>query len=63
MSRPAKGTAVVPSGLALCYENRQLTGLLGRSTALICAAWKGHTFVVEQLIAAGTRLDAQSNSG
>ncbi len=47
----------------MCYENRQLTGLLGRSTALICAAWKGHTFVVEQLITAGAGLDVKNNEG
>ena len=37
--------------------------LLGRSTALIYAALKGHTLVVEQLIAAGAALDVQHNKG
>ncbi len=49
----------------LC-ANRQLTGLLGRLTALILAAFKGHTLVVEQLIAAaaaGAKLDVQNNKG
>jgi hypothetical protein len=63
MSRPAKGTALVPIELFLCYRNRQLTGLLGRTTALIWAVSKGQTLVVEQLIAAGARLDVQDNEG
>ncbi len=62
MSR-AKGRARVPIELALRYQNRQLTGLLGRSTALILAAGKGHTLVVEQLIVAGAALDVQRNNG
>ena len=37
--------------------------LLGRSTALIYAALKGHTLVVEQLIAAGAALDVQNGKG
>jgi hypothetical protein len=37
--------------------------LVGRSTALMLAAWKGHTVVVEQLIAAGAALDVQNNKG
>ena len=37
--------------------------LFGRSTALILAALKGHTLVVEQLIAAGAALDVQENYG
>ena len=49
--------------LALRYQNRQLFGLLGRNTALIWAAFKGHTLVVEQLIAAGAGLDVQINEG
>jgi hypothetical protein len=36
---------------------------LGRRTALVVAAMKGHTLVVEQLIAAGAALDVQSNYG
>ncbi len=60
MSRTAIGRARVPSELALRYQNRQLTGLLGRFTALIVAASNGHTLVVEQLIAAGAKLDVQS---
>jgi ankyrin repeat protein len=47
----------------LRYQNRQLTGLLGRVTALILAATSGHTLVVEQLIAAGAALDVQDNGG
>jgi ankyrin repeat protein len=49
--------------LALRYQNRQLTGLLGRQTALFEAAFEGHTPVVEQLIAAGAALDVQENYG
>jgi ankyrin repeat protein len=63
MSKTTKGRAVVPSELALHRQIRQLTGLLGRNTALICATWKGHTPVVEQLIAAGAGLDVQDNEG
>ena len=37
--------------------------LLGRSTALSCAASWGHTPVVEQLIAAGAGLDVQTSKG
>ena len=57
------GRARVPSELALRYQNRQLTGLVGRVTALIMAAMSGHTLVVEQLIAAGAALDVQDNGG
>ena len=57
------GTAIVPSKLALRYQDRQLFGLLGRLTALIGAASNGHTLVVEQLIAAGANLDVQSGNG
>jgi hypothetical protein len=63
MFRAATGRALVPSELARRYQNRQLTGLLGRYTALIWAASKGHTLVVEQLIAAGAALDVQRNNG
>ena len=63
MSRRAKGWACVPSKLALRYQNRQLTGLLGRNTALIVAAYNGHTLVVDQLIAAGAALDVQNSKG
>ncbi len=49
--------------LALLYQNRQLTELLGRNTALIGAAMEGHTLVVEQLIAAGAALDVRNNFG
>ncbi len=49
--------------MALRYQNRQLTGLLGRLTALIWAAYKGQTLVVEQLIAAGAKLDVQESKG
>ncbi len=51
------------SELALRYQNRQRTGILGRNTALIWAAYNGHTLVVEQLIAAGAALDVQGNKG
>jgi ankyrin repeat protein len=36
---------------------------LCRSTALIVAAMKGHTLIVEQLIAAGAALDVQNSNG
>ena len=36
---------------------------LGRNTALIGAAFNGHTLVVEQLIADGAKLDVQNNYG
>jgi hypothetical protein len=58
------GAARVPSEVALRYQDRQLTGLLDRLTALILAAQNnGHTLVVEQLIAAGAALDVQDNNG
>jgi ankyrin repeat protein len=63
MSRAAKGRAHVLIELALLYQNRQLTELLGRNTALIGAAMEGHTLVVEQLIAAGAALDVRNNFG
>ena len=47
----------------LCAVNRQFTRLLGRLTALILAASNRHTLVVEQLIAAGAKLDVQSSTG
>ncbi len=53
----------MPSELALRYQDRQLFGLLGRTTALIVVAMEGHTIVVEQLIAAGAALDVQDNYG
>ncbi len=53
----------MPIALALRYQNRGLTGLLDRFTALFEAASVGHTLVVEQLIAAGAALDVQSNEG
>jgi hypothetical protein len=63
MSKTTEGRARVPTASAARYPTRQLTGLLGRHTALIFAAIGGQTLVVEQLIAAGARLDVQSNSG
>ncbi len=36
---------------------------LGRCAALLLAAMKGHTLVVEQLIAAGANLDVQNIHG
>ena len=47
----------------LCAVNRQFTRLLGRLTALILAASNRHALVVEQLIAAGAKLDVQSGNG
>ncbi len=49
--------------LVLRYQNRQLTGLLGRTTALIGAAYNGHSLIVAQLIAAGAALDVQNSNG
>jgi hypothetical protein len=49
--------------LTLRYQNRQLTGLLGRFTALIWAAMEGQTLMIEQLIAAGAGLDVQNSKG
>jgi ankyrin repeat protein len=43
------------------YSTRQRT-FLGRRTALILAAVKGHTLVVEQLIAAGADLNVKSSN-
>jgi hypothetical protein len=63
MSKKTTGRALVLSELALRYQNRQRTGILGRNTALIWAAYNGHTLVVEQLIAAGAALDVQGNKG
>ena len=63
MSKTLAGRALDPRELALRYQNRQLTGLLVRDTALFEAAFEGHTPVVEQLIAAGAALDVQSNEG
>ena len=37
--------------------------LLGRNAAVIVAAWKGHTPVVEKLIAAGAALDVHNVYG
>jgi hypothetical protein len=57
------GRALVPSSLALRYQNRQLMVFLGRCAALILAAMEGQTLVVEQLIAAGAALDVQESNG
>ena len=62
-SKKTTGRDVGPSELALRYQNRNLTGLLGRLTALIWAAYNGQTHVVEQLIAAGAKLDVQESKG
>ncbi len=48
--------------MAARYSTRQLTALC-RNTALILAAFKGHTLVVKQLIAAGAALDVQNSDG
>ena len=39
------------------------TRLLGRSTAVVLVALKGHTLITEQLITAGAALDVQNNTG
>ncbi len=44
------------------YRNWKLTALC-RFTALIFAAFNGHTLLVEQLIAAGAALDVQNSDG
>ena len=48
------------NGLALYKTGSRL---LGRSTALILAALKGHTLITEQLIAAGAGLDHRNTKG
>jgi hypothetical protein len=63
MSRTTLGATLDQRGLALRYQKRQLMELLGRFTALIWAAMKGHTLVVDQLIAAGAKLDVEENDG
>ena len=63
MSKTFTGRARVPTASAARYSTRQLTGRLGRLTALILAASNGHTLVVEQLISAGAALDVKNNYG
>jgi hypothetical protein len=46
-----------------CAISEPAADFLGRGTALIWAAEKGHTLVVEQLIAAGAGLDVKENNG
>ncbi len=46
-----------------CIGRTLMLTALCRSTAIIVAAMKGHTLVVEQLIAAGAALDVQNNNG
>ena len=46
-----------------CAISEPAADFLGRCTALMVAAWKGHTLVVEQLIAAGAGLDVKDNDG
>ncbi len=46
-----------------CAISEPAADVLGRGTALMLAAWKGHTLVVEQLIAAGAGLDVKDNDG
>ncbi len=53
---------LVPAASSARHPNRA-SCLRGRSTALILAAMEGHTLVVEQLIAAGAKLDVQNNKG
>jgi hypothetical protein len=62
MSKKTTGSARVPTASAARYSTWQRTSL-GRRTALFFAAVKGHTLVVEQLIAAGAALDVQGNAG
>ncbi len=52
----------MPTAMAARYSTLQLTALC-RNTALILAAFKGHTLLVEQLIAAGAALDIQNGKG
>ena len=66
---------LIAAGAALDVQNNEgyarwadcdgfaLSELFARSTALILAALFGHTPVVEQLIAAGAKLDVQDNKG
>ena len=53
---------MVPAAASARHPKLAATSL-GRSTALILAAVKCHTLVVEQLIAAGAALDVQENYG
>jgi hypothetical protein len=62
MSKTLAGRALLPTASAARYSTRQLNALR-RSTALILAALKGDTLVVEQLIAAGAKLDVRDNDG
>ncbi len=62
MSKPTKGTALLPTATALRYSKGG-SRLLDRNAAVILAAKNGHTPVVEQLIAAGAALDVQNNEG
>jgi hypothetical protein len=62
MSKTTKGRALVTTASAARYSNRA-SCLPGRYTALIWAAMKGHPLVVEQLIAAGVKLDVQDHEG
>ena len=48
---------------SVCAPSELASRVLGRSTALIGAAMYSHTLVVEQLIAAGAKLDVQNNKG
>ena len=52
----------MPTAASARHPNRA-SRVLGRSTALIAAAFEGHTLVVEQLIAAGAALDVQNIDG
>ena len=45
-----------------CALSEPAADFVGRGTALILAADKGHALVVEQLITAGAGLDLKSNS-
>jgi hypothetical protein len=61
MSKTTKGRARVRTASAARCSTRSC--LIGRNTALIVAAVKCHTLMVEQLIAAGAALDVQENDG
>ena len=57
---------IYPTATAVRYPSRQpirRCRFVGRGTALMVAAEKGHTLVIEQLIAAGAGLDVKENNG
>ncbi len=62
MSKTTLGTSQYTRLQRLC-DIRAGSRFVGRGTALIWAAEKGHTLVIEQLIAAGAGLDVKENNG